>query len=135
MEFKITNNTPKAKVVTVVDNQEMKKITIAPTEHVVIANPKDLSELECNGTIFLLPTFIENKQVELLDDKEVKRSKFQLIFALIILTAAIAIFSYVTLTTDLKMKIALIAVEVGTAVLVWVLLSKELKADVVIREC
>lgn len=134
MELKINNRTKTVKEVTITLVDGMNKYKIEPNESITVPNPRDLAELECNNSIFLIPTLVEPKSLSIIDDLEIARNKFQLVFGLILLLAIVGGFTFYTLNVDLSIKLALIAIEVITALVVWFYLNAELKANVIFFE-
>lgn len=77
MIINIHNSSSKERVITCLDKGTVKTYSVEVDQSIEFNSNESLSEIECDGTILLLPSIFEASSYTLIDDKEILRGRRQ----------------------------------------------------------
>lgn len=135
MVINIKNQSGKNRVVTSIDQGSIKSYPLEVDQVVQFECHEDMAELECDGTVLLVPTVLESVNYTLIEDKEIIRSRQQADVLYVFILVAICAITILTLkSTSLLVLAVFLMIEVLIITGMYKVLKSEQRGETVFIE-
>lgn len=134
MIININNKSSQDRVITCIDNGTIKSYPVKTNEQVEFSSVEPLAEIECDGSVILLPTIFETANYAIIDDKDIYRERKQadvIYFICLVLMCALTILF---LKTTIIYLILFLVIQALIITGVYKILKSEQKGEVVFIE-
>lgn len=134
MVINIQNKSSRQRHITCLDNGMVKAFDVEPGHSVEFTSDEELAEIECDGSVTLVPTIFEAKSFTLIDDKEILRSRRQADILYVIILIFICSLTILNLRGNLIILGVFLVIEALIVTGIYKILKSEQIGEVVFIE-
>ncbi len=134
MLITINNKSSKERIVTCLNDGKVDSYSIEVDERIEFECFEDLAELECEGTVYFVPTVQDQKIYTLIDDKEIYRSRKQADVLYVLVLVVMCSISILTLHANLLIMVLFLLIQVLIITGIYRILKTEQSGEVIFIE-
>lgn len=134
MIINITNKSMKDREVTCLDNGAVNRYAINSEQSIQFESTESLAEIECDGTVLLVPTVADSISYTIIDDLDIVRGRKQTDILYIILLLLMCTLSVILLNTHIVYMIIFLIIQALIMTGIYRILKTEQKGEVVFIE-
>lgn len=134
MIINISNKSAKDRVITCIDNGSISSYPIKSDEKIEFTTVEPLAEIECDGTVILVPTIFETSSYTIIDDKDIVRGRKQADMMYIIILIVMCALTVLFLKTNVIFMVLFLIIQALIITGAYKILKTEQLGEVVFIE-